>query len=56
MHWAYVLACADGALYVEETADLIARERTHNESGGSMIIPRRIVPGLERRDLGFGID
>lgn len=35
MHYVYILRCADDALYVGETRDLVARVLTHQAGEGS---------------------
>jgi putative endonuclease len=43
-HYVYLLRCADDSLYVGETADLAAREATHNDGrGGCYTAQRRPV-------------
>ena len=44
MPWVYMVRCADGTLYVGQTDDLVAREKTHNEGrGGRYTATRRPV-------------
>jgi predicted GIY-YIG superfamily endonuclease len=39
--WVYILRCADSSLYVGHTADLEARERTHNDGLGATYTAQR---------------
>ena len=41
-HYVYLLRCADGSLYIGETADLAARERDHNEGRGGRYTAQRL--------------
>jgi predicted GIY-YIG superfamily endonuclease len=42
--YVYILRCSDGSYYIGHTADLAARERTHNEGHGA-----RFTGGARRR-------
>ena len=41
MPWVYMLRCADGALYIGHTDEVVARERTHNEGRGARFTAER---------------
>jgi putative endonuclease len=51
----YFLRCSDGSYYIGHTADLAARERTHNEGHGARFTGgarrRRTLVALETRTL-----